>query len=195
MAADSARESARGQARNVAKPWRRPRPPPARAGWTTAREPVDLARVSRPVTILYATVSGRAEQLATRAAAHLAAAGWAATVVNVADYPAARLAAETRVLVFASTWGEGAPPPDAGAFCAALRAPGAPRLPGLRYAVFALGAANYPDFCGCGRRIDADLAARGARRLRPRVECSTRLRPTFTRWLDELPAALARADP
>lgn len=150
-------------------------------------------RVPVPVTILYATVSGNAEQLAAFAAEKLAAAGHATQVDNVANFPAARLGETDCALVIASTWGEGEPPPDAADFCAALRG-GKLRLDHLRYAVFALGSSSYKDYCGCGRRIDEDLAACGARRLGARGEGDTKYRTAFESWLARVQEALATSE-
>lgn len=143
-----------------------------------------------PVTLLYATVSGNAEQLATVAAERLRAAGHAVQVDDVAAFPAARLRETDTVLIIASTWGEGEPPPEAAGFCTALRAHDRLRLGHLRYAVLALGSSTYRDFCGCGRRIDEDLAACGATRLLARVECDTKYRAKFEAWLTDVLEAL-----
>ena len=143
-----------------------------------------------PVTILYATVSGNAEELAAAAAARLRGEGHAVQVANVADFPAARLRETDMVLIIASTWGEGEPPPEAAGFCTALRAHDQLRLGHLRYAVLALGSSTYRDFCGCGRRIDEDLAACGAARLLARVECDTKYRAKFEAWLTDVIEAL-----
>lgn len=140
----------------------------------------------RPIQILYATVSGNAEQLAGLTAARLQAAGLAAKVANIADFPVARLADADTALLIASTWGYGEPPPDAEEFCAALQSPKKPSLPNLRYAVLALGSRSYTEFCWCGRMIDDGLAGCGARRLLPRVECDTKYIADFEAWIDAL---------
>ena len=139
--------------------------------------------MSSSVLILYASVSGTAEELAAFTALKLRAAGLAAEVANVADFPAARLAEFDTVLLIASTWGEGEPPPDAADFAAALPAL---RLPQLHYAVLALGSRAYPEFCAFGRRLDEDLAKCDAQRLLPRVECDTKLKADFERWLADV---------
>jgi sulfite reductase (NADPH) flavoprotein alpha-component len=148
-----------------------------------------MAPVSAPVLILYATVSGNAEELAHAAAAQLAGRGRTAIVENAADFGAARLREFEAALVIASTWGEGEPPPDAAAFWAALAAP-ALRLESLRYAVLALGSSSYREFCGAGRAVDERLAARGARRLLPRRDCDTKFKADFKEWLQQVEVAL-----
>lgn len=139
--------------------------------------------MSASVLILYASVSGNAETLAAHAADRLRAVGLAVEVANVADFPLAQLAEARTALIIASTWGEGAPPPEAEEFCAALGGDAPRRLPQLRYAVLALGSKAYPDFCGCGRRIDEDLEKCGARRLLPRVDCDLKYKADFEHWL------------
>ncbi|MBI2517149.1 MAG: flavodoxin domain-containing protein [Opitutae bacterium] len=142
--------------------------------------------MARPIQILYATVSGNAEQLAGLAAARLQAAGYPSAVANIAEFPVSRLGGSDVALLIVSTWGYGEPPPDAEAFCAALQAENPPKLPLLRYAVLALGSRSYTEFCWCGRRIDEGLAGCGARRLLPRVECDTKYLADFEAWIDAL---------
>lgn len=145
--------------------------------------------VPAPVLILYATVSGNAEELAHAAAAELRARGRASVVENAADFAASRLREFDMALVIASTWGEGEPPPDAAEFWTALAAPEL-RVAALRYAVLALGSSSYREFCGAGRVLDERLAARGARRLLPRRDCDTKFKADFKEWLQQVEVAL-----
>jgi sulfite reductase (NADPH) flavoprotein alpha-component len=149
--------------------------------------------VSSGPLILFATASGNAEQLAHAAADALRADGHTPRVSNVADFPAAGLRAQGVVLLIVSTWGEGAPPPDAEEFCAALAAGTPGELAGVRYAVLALGSSMYAEFCACGRRIDADLARLGAVALVPRVECDTKYKADFERWLAAVRTAVEKS--
>lgn len=145
--------------------------------------------MSAPVAVLYATVSGNAEELARAAARALGERGHDCLVANVADFSAARLR-ECDVALFAvSTWGEGEAPPDAAEFFATA-ADSALRLDGLRYAVLALGSSSYRDFCAAGRILDARLAERGARRLLPRRDCDTKFKADFQEWLQQVEVAL-----
>lgn len=141
------------------------------------------------VTVLYATASGNTEQLAAFTAESLRALGADVRLENIADYPAELLARASIVLLLASTWGEGAPPPDAEEFCAALHEDSS-SLAHLRYAVLALGSSAYAEFCACGRRMDEDFARRGAIRLSPRVDCDTKYKADFTHWLEGIQSAI-----
>lgn len=165
----------------------------ADAGWTTGGEVAKHGRMS--LAILYATVSGQAEALAQFAAGRLEQAGISAVVENVADFPAGRLQEFDTALIIISTWGEGAPPPDAVDFCAALQKPEARPLPQLRYAVFALGSSSYTVFCGCGRRLDEDLARGGAQRLLPCAEGDLKCQAVFEKWLAAVVAVLSVREP
>jgi sulfite reductase alpha subunit-like flavoprotein len=142
------------------------------------------------LVILYATASGNAEQLALAAADRLAAAGHAAEVHNVADFPPSRLGGYATALFIVSTWGEGAAPPEAEPFCSRLAADEPLGLGALGYALLALGSSMYREFCAVGRRLDADLVRHGARRLLPRVDCDTKFKADFNRWLDSVLASL-----
>ncbi|HYC71625.1 MAG TPA: flavodoxin domain-containing protein [Opitutaceae bacterium] len=144
------------------------------------------------IHVLYATVSGNAEELSAATARRLTAAGWSVEIANLADFPAADLAGAGTALFLVSTWGDGEPPPDAAEFFVQVAAPDAPRLERLRYAVLALGSSRYPDFCGCGRRLDESLGARGARRILNRVDCDVKLKAAFENWLERVTDALGK---
>ena len=129
-------------------------------------------------------MSGNAETLAGLTAARFSRFGIHVEPLNCADADATLLAGIDVAILIASTWGDGQPPIDARQFCNAVAAPDAPPLPGLSYAVLALGNKTYPDYCACGRKLDEALARRGATRLLDRVECDQWLRAPFEAWLD-----------
>lgn len=143
-----------------------------------------------PVALLYATVSGNAEELAHAAAAALQARGHECIVENLADVSVERLRAMPVALFIVSTWGEGVPPPDAEEFFAALK-DASLRLDALRFAVLALGSSMYREFCAAGRILDERIAHRGAQRMLARRECDTKLKADFQEWLAEVEVALA----
>ena len=131
-------------------------------------------------------MSGNAETLAGLTASRFLRFGVQVDPRNCSDADPVELAALDVAILIASTWGDGQPPIDAREFFDAVVAPDAPSLPGLRYAVLALGNKTYPDFCACGRMLDEALARRGATRLLERVECDQWMRTPFESWLDRI---------
>ncbi len=124
-----------------------------------------------PVTVLYGSQTGNGRALAAQLAERLGAAGVQTRVVNAKDYPLRSLAQEKLLVVVVSTHGDGDPPDDVRALHEQLHGRRAPALPGLRYAVVGLGDSSYTHFCATARAFDERLAALGAERLFPRVEC------------------------
>jgi len=160
---------------------------------TTDAAPV-TAPAARPLlslTVLFGSQTGNAERLAKRIAKEAGQRGFAATVHDLAAYPPERLASEHRLLLVASTYGDGDPPDSAQTFWQALSREAAPRLVQTRFSVCALGDSNYAQFCGFGKAVDARLAALGATRLHPRVDCDVEFEDAFRQWLQGALGALA----
>lgn len=152
-----------------------------------------------PVLVAYASQTGQAERLALRTAAALQAAGTPADVRPVAALVPQDLEHYRDALFVASSYGEGEPPDGARRF-ARLLADGTQRLPGLRYAVLALGDRAYAQYCGFGRALDDRLAALGGTRLFAPVEVDNGDEAAVARWSSALaclgatPLAQAPAD-
>lgn len=143
------------------------------------------------VTILFATESGNAEDLARRFFARAQGAGLSAELHNVSECRAADLAGTTTLILFTSTWGSGEPPVDAQDFHDELLSAAMPELPHLAYAVFGLGDTGYgDDFCACARRLDERLEQLGAARLLPVAQADTDFEPTYADWEPRLLARL-----
>ncbi len=160
------------------------------AGLQAANDPqsaVPAAPPARraPLTILFGTESGNAELLAGQARKAAAKLGFAAKVVDMADFSTAQAAATENLLIVASTWGEGDPPQRAVDFFEALMADDAPRFENTRYAVLALGDRAYAQFCEIGRRIDERLIALGGARIAERIECDLDFETPATSWIDQ----------
>lgn len=139
----------------------------------------------------YGSQSGSASGLARKLAKSAESKGFVVTVRELNQITQEELAAQERLLVVTSTWGDGEPPDNASAFWSRLSEESAPRLESLRYSVLGLGDRNYADFCGAARRIDERLAALGAGCLVARAECDGGDQTPFAAWADAVWLSLA----
>ncbi len=153
----------------------------------TAPEATEVARPA--VTVLWASQTGTAEELAAAVAGRLAESGFAPRLLDMNSCELAELTGDA--LVVTSTFGDGGPPDNGADFWERLH-DSAVRLTELRYAVFALGDSSYDDFCGHGRRLDQLLAERGATRLLDRIDSEPDHDALSTRWLEAVITVLAK---
>jgi sulfite reductase (NADPH) flavoprotein alpha-component len=145
---------------------------------------------SLKIAVLYATQSGTAEGLARKVVKELKAKGHVASLSSLEGYTPAALAEERYAILIASTYGEGDPPDTAQPFFQQLCVERFPRYQDLTYAVLALGDTHYEHFCKFGADLDNKLAALGAVRLIPRVDCDVDLDQSFAGWKTSLYARL-----
>lgn len=155
-----------------------------------AAEDTSLSREA-PLTILYGSESGNAGACASDAAKAAKAAGFKASVVDMAEFSTEQLAKTANLLVIVSTWGEGDPPETAVPFHEAMMSDKAPRLPANRFAVFALGDTSYADFCECGKQFDRRLEELGGKRILNRVDADVDYEESFQQWLDQVMPKMA----
>src|SRR5690606_39543597 len=96
------------------------------------------------------------------------------------------------LLVISSTFGDGDSPDNGQSFWHQLQAADAPRLDHLNYAVLALGDSSYAQFCGHGKKLDAQLRALGAKPLLERVDCDADFEAPAAQWLTALKSQLTQ---
>ncbi len=172
------------------------------SGYVLGLAAADTARAapagSSALTILYGSQTGNGESVARGLKERAEAAGFRVRLESLADYKPAALKREQLVTFVISTHGEGDPPDDAELMHEFLLGKKAPRLEGLRFAVFALGDSSYVNFCQTGREFDARLADLGAERLLPIVECDVEFAAEADAWtgdmLKKLPELIAADD-
>jgi len=144
-----------------------------------------------PLTILFGSQTGTSEGLARRLAREAGKHGFAATLHDLAKYPAAQLASARHLLVVTSTYGDGEPPDNAKAFWEFLGSDAAPKLTELNFSVCALGDTNYRQFCAFGKAVDERLEKLGAQRVSPRIDCDLDYEVPFAKWINEALGAMA----
>ncbi|HEY0599942.1 sulfite reductase subunit alpha, partial [Brevundimonas sp.] len=142
--------------------------------------------------VAFASQTGQAEELAWMTAASLSGAGVPARVALLGDLEPDGLRAAGRVLIIASTTGEG-DAPDALSWFARKHMAAPADLAGLSYGLLALGDRTYADFCGFGRALDVWLQRSGAVPLFDRIEVDDGDAGAIRHWQHQLGAVTGRA--
>ncbi|AOZ90844.1 bifunctional nitrate reductase/sulfite reductase flavoprotein subunit alpha [Paenibacillus crassostreae] len=139
-----------------------------------------------PVTILWASQTGNAENVAIDCAKKLQSSGYNIRLLNMNDYSISELSTERFVLFIASTFGAGDPPDNGENFFYSLSADDMTHLPQLQFAVLAFGDTNYDQFCGFGRQLDARMEQLGAQRAFEFVCCDTDFHNQAESWMNNI---------
>lgn len=146
-----------------------------------------------PWLVVHASQTGFARELAAHTADALRAAGAQVAMLPLSSLDATTLERTQRALFVASTTGEGDPPDTAAAFVQALL-PRPIDLPGLGYAVLALGDRDYAQYCAFGHRLDQWLHACGAQPMFDLVEVDNGDPGALRHWQAHLAQAAGAAD-
>ncbi|MDZ5601819.1 bifunctional nitrate reductase/sulfite reductase flavoprotein subunit alpha [Pseudomonas sp. RP23018S] len=141
--------------------------------------------------VLWGSQTGNGETLAGLCAQRLSSAGQRTRVQAMDTVELQQLRSAAGVLLVTSTFGDGDPPDNAVDFWHTLSQAEPQTLTDSRFGVLALGDSSYQQFCGFGRRLDERLAALGAERLQPRLDCEPDYEGPAEQWLVELCAKLA----
>jgi MioC protein len=156
---------------------------------------LDLTAAHPDVLIVVGTQTGNGEIVADAIAERLGALGFAAHVLDAAEAVPEDLTAYTQLVAVTCTWSGGTYPDNAVAFAEALDAV-APDLSRLAFGVVGLGDRDYdPFYQTAARRLDARLAAFGARRALPPHEIDGGPSPADVagacEWAERLAAVFA----
>ena len=165
----------------------------SRAPQPNLTAPAPETKPLTPLTILFGSQTGNAENLSKRIAKEAGKRGFAPTIQDLGKYATAQLASEAALLVVTSTYGDGEPPDNAKAFWEFLGGEAAPKLAQMKFSVLALGDSNYPKFCAFGKAVDERLEKLGATRVLPRTDCDVEYEEPFAQWMNGALSALAPA--
>jgi len=138
--------------------------------------------------ILYGTHTGRSKILAENLSKKLGYLGVEVQSVALDNYKTRQLTSETDVVFIVSTHGEGEPPAMAEDFYEFITGKRSPKLPGLNYAVMALGDKSYKLFCKTGTDIDQALAKSGAKSILPVLKLDVEFEDEAETWMNQFSA-------
>ncbi|MDP3914507.1 MAG: assimilatory sulfite reductase (NADPH) flavoprotein subunit [Bacteroidota bacterium] len=152
------------------------------------------AKSNKKLTILYGTHTGRSKTIAGKLSENLASNGVEVNSIALDEYKTRQLASETNVVFIVSTHGEGEPPAMAEDFHAFITGKRSPKLPGLNFAVVALGDKSYKLFCKTGIDIDLSLTHAGAQAILPILKLDVDFEDDVDRWINQFASVFAETE-
>ncbi|MDQ0889551.1 sulfite reductase (NADPH) flavoprotein alpha-component [Paenibacillus sp. V4I9] len=149
--------------------------------------------ISKEVTVLFGSQTGKSQGLAKKMSKKLEELGFQVTLSSMADFKSNNLKKIQNLLVLVSTHGEGDPPDNAISFHEFLHSKRAPKLEDLRFSVLSLGDTSYELFCQTGKDFDKRLEELGGKRLAPRVDCDVDFDEPAAEWMSSVLSSLSEA--
>lgn len=149
--------------------------------------------ISKEVTVLFGSQTGKSQGLAKKMSKKLEELGFQVTLSSMADFKPNNLKKVQNLLVLVSTHGEGDPPDNAISFHEFLHSKRAPKLTDLRFSVLSLGDTSYELFCQTGKDFDKRLEELGGKRLAPRVDCDVDFDEPAAEWMNSVLGSLSEA--
>ncbi|KAL6770831.1 hypothetical protein ACKKBF_B32860 [Auxenochlorella protothecoides x Auxenochlorella symbiontica] len=153
----------------------------------------------KPVTVLYGSQTGTAQEIAQNIGGRARELGLVAKVAALDEFGLDALtpaAVPVLVLVSSST-GDGDPPDNAARFYGQIKKRGQQpdRLKGMTFTVLGLGDSNYTQFCRVPRALRSQVLALGAGEFHPGKDADEvdGLEDVVEAWLDQMLPALKRA--
>lgn len=159
---------------------------PTAAQPAAAAAPAAQSAPAEPLTILYGSQTGNAEDVAEQLAERANADGLTANAVDMLDYKPRDLKKEKNVVVLVSTHGEGDPPDNAEELHEFVHGKKAPKLEGMNFSVLAFGDTSYEQFCQTGKDFDAQFEKLGANRVVDRVDLDVDFDDRVESWIDDV---------
>lgn len=154
---------------------------------------VSAPAISKEVTVLFGSQTGKSQGLAKKLTKKLEELGFQPALSSMADFKPNGLKKVQNLLIVVSTHGEGEPPDSALAFHEFLHSKRAPQLEGLRFSVLALGDTSYEFFCQTGKDFDKRLEELGGTRISPRIDCDVDFDEAAAEWMNQVLGALNAA--
>lgn len=164
---------------------------------SSGNQPVNAAvqaKSNKKLTILYGTHTGRSKTIAGKLSENLASKGVEVNAIALDEYKTRQLASEANVVFIVSTHGEGEPPAMAEDFHAFITGKRSPKLPGLNFAVVALGDKSYKLFCKTGIDIDLALTHAGAQAILPILKLDVDFEEDVDRWINQFASVFAETE-
>ncbi|WMW81293.1 sulfite reductase subunit alpha [Undibacterium cyanobacteriorum] len=149
---------------------------------------IDQSNAAQTITVVFASQTGYAEQLAELSYASLSKAEQTSLRIEICDIKDLDLRQQpenSRLLLIASTTGEGDAPDSAATIMATL-AEDDLDLSRLSYAILALGDRHYQAFCAFGHALDRALQGRGAQRIFETIEVDDGNEAALQQWQNQL---------